>query len=225
MDLKQDDIVEKHSSPSNFRHKRTIIVILSLVFLFVFGTIVFCNIYVGSFRKYILKNPNIENYAKIGIIFGSGVDNEGRPYKELQARLDSAAEALEMGIVERLIVSGDNRFLNYNEPIAMTKYLVEEKGIDESKIQPDYAGRSTYETCERAAKIFSVKKAILFSANSHLSRAIFTCRSFGIESYGIGNNAEANNATRRELLAKVKSMFNVYIYGEKTILGDPIEIN
>ncbi|MDO8265755.1 MAG: ElyC/SanA/YdcF family protein [Candidatus Saccharibacteria bacterium] len=225
MDLNQEDILEKHSILSKLRHKRTIFLIISLLFLFVFGIIVFCNIYVSSFKKYIIMNPSTQNYAKIGIVFGSGVDHEGKPYKELQARLDSAAETLEAGIVDKLIVSGDNRFLNYNEPIAMTKYLVEEKGIDATKIQPDYAGRSTYETCERAAKIFSVKKAILFSANSHLPRAIFTCRSFGIESYGIGNNAEANNATRRELLAKIKSMFNVYIYGEKTILGDPIEIN
>ncbi len=162
--------------------------------------------------------------TKVGIVFGAGITAEGKPFKELEARLDSAAQAINFGQIEYILVSGDNRFESYNEPDAMKRYLTDKKGIDETKIFPDYAGRSTYETCERAKKIFEVENAILFSATSHLPRAIYTCRTFGIESYGIGNDVEANNATRRELLARSKALFNIYVYGERTVLGDPIPI-
>lgn len=162
--------------------------------------------------------------TKVGIVFGAGITYEGKPFSELQARLDAAAAAYKAGQIQYILVSGDNRFESYNEPAAMMRYLINESNIDESKIFPDYAGRSTYETCERARKVFQLDKVLLFSAASHLPRAIFTCRSFGLESYGIANNVEANNATRREFLARVKALFNVYIYGEETILGDPIPI-
>jgi vancomycin permeability regulator SanA len=186
--------------------------------------VVFSNLYVDSFKKYIVTDTVADHTMEVGLVFGSGINIEGKPYKQLEARLDSAAKALKNGVVQKLILSGDNRFENYNEPDAMINYLVDQKNIERSKLQADYGGRSTYESCERAAKIFQVDKLLLFSSNSHLPRAIFTCRSFGIESYGVGNSVEANNATRREFLARVKSMFNVYVYGERSVLGDPIPL-
>ncbi len=210
---------------SNLSIRKKITYIFISLFLTATTIVLTSTIYIGTFKKYIIHNPTTDQSTKIGIVFGSGVDNDGKPYKELQARLDTAVEALNSGLVEKLILSGDNRFLNYNEPESMINYLVNEKNIDINMLQPDYAGRSTYETCERAHKIFGVQKAILFSSYSHLPRAIFTCRSFGIESFGIGNGTEANNAGRREPLARVKAMFNVYILGEKTVLGDPIPFN
>lgn len=202
------------------------LVIFGFVLLLVGMSIVWASTtYINSFKKYILTENSPEYTADIGIVFGAGITKDNKPFKELEARLKTAAEALQQGTIKKLILSGDNRFENYNEPDAMIAYLTEEFGIDKELLQPDYAGRSTYETCERARKVFQVNHAILFSATSHLPRAIFTCRSFGIESYGIGNDVEANNATRRELLARLKALFNVYVYGEKTILGEPIDLS
>jgi vancomycin permeability regulator SanA len=160
----------------------------------------------------------------VGIVLGSGITKDGKPFRELQSRLDSAADALEYGYVDKLVLSGDNRYAGYNEPKAMRTYLINERGVDPGKLQPDYAGRSTFESCERASKVFGLHKVILFSAESHLPRAIYLCRQFGIETYGIASHAEANNATRREAIARVKALFNVYVNGERTILGAPIKM-
>jgi len=35
---------------------------------------------------------------------------------------------------------------------------------------------------------------------------------------------QINNATRREALARVKALYNVYIHGEPTILGSPLSV-
>lgn len=173
--------------------------------------------------KFILDGKSAQ-HAKVGIVLGAGVTRDGKPFKELRARLDVAAAALHAGKVDRLILSGDNRFKNYNEPDAMVDYMVNTKHIPASKLQPDYAGRSTYESCERASRIFGLKKTIVFSVQSHLPRAIYLCRHFGIETYGIASHVEANNQVRREAMARVKALINVYINGEPTVLGERITI-
>ena len=184
---------------------------------------------IAPYEKYVV-NPQAgyqqlaSNDVSVGIVLGAGITNDGRPFKELQSRLDSAADALEAGRVKKLILSGDNRFASYDEPTAMKRYLVERRGIDADKLQEDFAGRSTYESCERAAKVFQLDSAVIFSAGSHLPRAIYLCRHFGVEAYGVASAAEANNANRREAVARVKALMNVFVKGERTILGSPIPV-
>lgn len=209
-------------------HKRFLILSgLALGFI-VSGVLVTSYYYVGSYKKYVLTGDISASIRKnggpgqIGIVFGSGITKDGKPYKELQGRLDTAADALNRGDVWSLVLTGDNRFKNYDEPTAMKNYLVDVRHVNPDHLQLDFAGRSTYESCERASKIFEIPQAILFSAPSHLPRAIFTCRKFGIKAYGVPAGGDANNATRREFLARTKAVFNIYIKGENTILGDPI---
>lgn len=182
-----------------------------------------CYAAIKPYEKFVLSEDEIK-HTEVGLVLGAGVTKDGKPFKELQARLDSAAEAFNKGIVTTLLLSGDNRFHDYNEPAAMKRYLIEEKKLPADKLVVDYAGRSTYESCERASKVFMVKEVIIFSAGSHLPRAIYLCRHFSINAYGIANGVEANNSTRRELLARVKAVYNVQLMGERTVLGDPIPL-
>ncbi|HJQ08801.1 MAG TPA: ElyC/SanA/YdcF family protein [Candidatus Saccharimonadales bacterium] len=199
----------------------TLTLILILIFIIV---ITGCYYAVNPYKKFIVTEENAGNFD-VGIVLGAGVAKNGKPYKELQARLDTAANALNKGIVSKLILSGDNRFKYYDEPSAMFNYLTNERGVAANKLQRDFAGRSTYESCERAAKIFKLEKAIIFSAESHLPRAIYLCRHFDIDAYGISSGLEANNSTRRELLARVKAVYNVKLIGGRTALGDPLPLD
>lgn len=197
---------------------------LFLIILIPVGIIAACYAVVSPYKKYVTAVSEAQ-HTKVGIVLGAGITKDGKPYKELEARLDVAAQAITEGTVDKLILSGDNRFREYNEPEAMKDYLVETKGIAADKLQPDYAGRSTYESCERAAKIFGVQETIIFSAQSHLPRAIYLCRHFGIEAYGVSSGVEANNSTRREFLARIKAVYNAVLVGEPTVLGEPIAVN
>lgn len=178
---------------------------------------------IDSYGRYILPG-NTHQHEATGLVMGAGVTKDGKPFRELQGRLDVAADALQKGQVDSLILSGDNRFKNYDEPSAMIDYLTEVKHVSRNKLQPDYAGRSTYESCERASKVFGLHRVTIISAGSHLPRAIYLCRHFGIEAYGLASHIEANNSGRREVLARVKAFYNVYIRGERTILGSPIHM-
>ncbi|HSH55521.1 MAG TPA: ElyC/SanA/YdcF family protein [Candidatus Limnocylindrales bacterium] len=204
------------------KHK---IYIGSLMLLGIFCTVLLLLIgylIINHHARYILPASNTES-IRVGIVLGAGITKDGRPFKELQSRLDAAAAAYHERKVETLVLSGDNRFAGYNEPEAMRRYLLK-RGVPASRLQPDYAGRSTYESCERAAKVFQLKKVVIFSAPSHLPRAIYLCRHFGVEAYGRASRIEANNATRRELLARVKALYNVYIRGERTVLGETVKL-
>lgn len=106
----------------------------------------------------------------------------------------------------------------------MKNYLVNVKHVSPGKLQPDYAGRSTYESCDRASKVFGVHQAIIYSAPSHLPRAIYLCRHLHVAAYGISSGVDGNNGFRRELLADVKAVFNVYVTGPHTVLGSPIHM-
>jgi vancomycin permeability regulator SanA len=135
-----------------------------------------------------------------------------------------AAAALQHGDVQKLILSGDNRFENYDEPTAMKHYLVDTYHIDPAKLQSDFAGRSTYESCDRAQRVFGQHRLVLISAESHLPRAIYLCRHLGVEAYGLASHLEADNATRREALARVKAVYNIYVHGEPTIYGAKVSL-
>lgn len=123
----------------------------------------------------------------VAIVFGAGLDANGRPMPFLQARLDLAAELYRAGKVRVILVSGDNRKADYNEPDAMRAALIDQ-GIPPQQVVADYAGLDTYATCVRATRIFGIDRAILVSQSYHLPRAVATCRSVGVDAWGVGDD-------------------------------------
>lgn len=205
------------------RYKKPLIITSSVIILTPVLLVLLAYMLIEPYKKDVVSLQDAE-HTHVGVVLGAGVAPSGKPYKELRARLDLAAKVLEQGKVDKLLLSGDNRFEYYDEPTAMLNYMVQEKHIDKSKLQVDFAGRSTYESCERTAKIFGQHKVIIISAKSHLPRAIYLCKQFDIQSQGIATNIEANNSFRREALARVKALINVYVFGERTVLGSRISM-
>lgn len=161
---------------------------------------------------------------RVAIVFGAEVKNDGTPSVVLRDRVETAVGLYKSGKVEKLLMSGDNRFVDYNEPEAMRQYALS-LGMPDSDIVLDYAGRSTYDTCYRAKEIFGVDSAILVTQGFHLPRALFLCKAFGIDTVGV----EASKYyylkrsrliwNLRELLATVKSVWDVYLVKPVPILG------
>jgi len=206
------------------KRKKWVIAAVGIAILVPISLMVVSYMVINPYSKYILGEHDPQN-ARVGLVLGSGVTKDGKLYKELQGRLDVAARELEAGRVDVLLLSGDNRFKNYDEPTAMINYLVNEKHIAKDRLQADFAGRSTFESCDRAAHVFNLKKAIIISGESHLPRAIYLCRHMGIEAYGVPSFVEANNSSRREAQARVKALLNIHVLGEPTIGGSMINLD
>ena len=60
---------------------------------------------------------------EVGIVFGSGLRPSGEVSSFLADRLDSAIELYGQNKISHIIVSGDNRTVDHNEPAAMSAYL------------------------------------------------------------------------------------------------------
>src|SRR5512142_3487020 len=57
--------------------------------------------------------------APVAVIFGAGLTRSGQPTAILKDRVETGAQLYYSGKVQKLLMSGDNRFLDYNEPEAM----------------------------------------------------------------------------------------------------------
>ncbi len=163
---------------------------------------------------------------RLAIVFGAGLRPDGTPTPILRDRVETAASLYFSGKIEKLLMSGDNSVLYYNEPEAMRQYALS-LGVPDHAIALDYAGRRTYDTCYRAKAIFGVQSALLVTQKFHLPRALFLCNALGLNAYGV----EANNRNYwrgslfiwnfREQLATVGAFLDVYIHSPLPILGEP----
>jgi SanA protein len=167
---------------------------------------------------------------RVAIVFGAGLRYDGTPTAILRDRVETAVQLHQQGKVDKLLMSGDNSFVEYNEPEAMRQYALE-LGIPEEDIVLDYAGRRTYDTCYRAKAIFQVRSAILVTQSFHLPRALFLCNWFGVESTGVeANNIYFRKISRffwnaRELFATTQAAWDVYVVKPLPVLGEPEPIN
>ena len=180
-----------------------------------------------SLHTFTIKNVPSD---RVAIVFGAGLRYDGTPTPILQDRVQTAVQLYEKGKVSKILMSGDNSFVDYNEPEAMRQYALS-LGVPDEDITLDYAGRRTYDTCYRARYIFQVESAILVTQSFHLPRAMFLCDSFGIESKGVqANNIYFRKISRliwstRELFATTQAVWDVYVAKPLPILGEPEPIN
>ncbi len=174
-------------------------------------------------RRYSIQDAPAKPVA---IVFGAGLWRDGTPTPVLQDRIATAADLYFQGKVQKLLMSGDNRFVDYNEPGAMRAYAIK-LGVPEKDIVLDYAGRRTYDTCFRAGAIFGIEDAILVTQDYHLPRALVTCNFLGIKAVGVP--ADRRQYTRgpflywnlRELPATLTAFWEVLVSHPEPVLGDP----
>ncbi len=162
---------------------------------------------------------------RVAIVFGAGLWRNGTPTPVLTERVTAAANLYFSGKVEKLLFSGDNRFVEYNEPEAM-RQLALSLGVPSEAIVRDYAGRRTYDTCYRAKAIFGVEQAILVTQAFHMPRALYECNHLGVESVGVTSDLQAYPRramlywNMRELLATTTALWDIHIAHPLPVLGN-----
>lgn len=161
------------------------------------------------------------------IVLGASVRSNGHLSVMLRDRVESALFLYNEGKVKRFLLSGDNGTKNYNEPIAMKKYLIE-RGVPEDHIYLDYAGFDTYDTMYRSKAVFEVESAIIVTQGFHLPRAVYIARKMNLDYNGyLGDKriyAHQDYNAKRELLANVKAYLELVFRKEPTYLGSKIPI-
>jgi vancomycin permeability regulator SanA len=168
--------------------------------------------------------------APVALVLGAKVNPDGTPSAFLAARLDLAKRLYDAGLVEMIIVSGDQLAPEFDEPLAMRNYLMM-TGLPAEKVIADSGGFDTYESCLRAKRIFNLSQLIIVTQSYHLVRAVATCRALGIDAAGVGDDSARKHTiswlrgTIREQIACVKTVVDLVTRpepSEPSIADEPI---
>jgi vancomycin permeability regulator SanA len=170
-----------------------------------------------STAGYRYEQPANLQPTRVAMIFGAGVRPDGRPSPMLAERVEAGVALYQSGMVQKLLMTGDNSRVEYDEVTAMKQYAMD-RGVPERDITLDYAGFSTYESCYRAQPIFGVSEAILITQRFHLARAVYTCRTLGVQASGLAvpdweryPRLTVASYIVRESLAMIKALIELHI--------------
>lgn len=164
----------------------------------------------------------------VALVFGAGVWPSGRLSDALRDRMDTAIDLYQAGTVNKLLLTGDNRVADYNEPAAMADYA-RQRGVPDEDMVLDYAGRRTYDSCYRAGAIFGVERAVLVTQAFHLPRALFTCEGLGLQVVGVVADRHQYAHTSwyqvRELAATARAWLDLNLVRPLPVLGNPVPVD
>lgn len=209
--------------------EKKLICIIIVIALLCTITIIVCN------RK-IKRFADTKTYTEVtaiphndvGLLLGTAPKlKNGNNNLYFDYRILAAAELHKAGKIKYILISGDNRKKDYNEPEEMKKALMHQ-GIPEKSIYLDYAGFRTLDSVVRAKEVFGQTKFTIISQRFHNERAIYLAEKNGIDA--IGYNANDVNAYAglktnvRELLARVKMFIDLAIDKQPHFLGEKIVI-
>lgn len=195
----------------------------SALFLIVI-TLVFLLVKTESSR-FIQDDIENINHAHTAIVLGAMVKENGTLSLPLKDRVDTAIALYRAGKVDRILVSGDDGSVDYNEVNPSRDYLLE-RGIPSGVIFLDHAGFDTYSSMYRARDIFLVDTAIIVTQSFHLPRAVFIARRLGLDVQGMTADKRDYNLKNyvREVLADVKAVANIIFHRKPKYLGEEIPI-
>ena len=212
--------------------KKKIVHISLFLSTVIFITVVFL-VYINY---YVLSFSNINYYYDVDwleknyvwLVFWASIIWNTTPSDILKDRLKVAYQAYEKWKIKKIIVSGDNSYSDYNEPLAMERYLIS-LWVDDDDIYLDYAWFDTYDSLYRAKMNFGVETIVLFTQDFHLKRAMYISQKLWIKTIWVETNLQKylnedyNN--RREILARIKAFLDVEVFKSKPkFLWEKIEI-
>jgi len=162
------------------------------------------------------------------LVLGAGVKPDGSPTLMLEDRLEVAVYLYKKGVAPKLLLSGDNGQVGYNETKCMKEYVINH-GVKEKDVFLDHAGFSTYESMYRAKEIFDVKTAIIVTQKYHEYRALYTGKHLGLNATGVSADQKRYGGQfardLREIAARDKDFIQSMTKPKPTYLGDEIPIS
>lgn len=162
------------------------------------------------------------------VVLGASVFADGTPSGILQDRLDDGIELYFAKAAPKLIMSGDNSTVSYNEVKGMKDYAIS-RGVPSEDIFCDHAGFSTYETMYRAKHVFGAERIVVATQTYHLYRALYDANALGMEAVGVPSDYATYGGQvwydMREVPARTKDFFMTLAETPSTFVGDFISLD
>lgn len=180
-------------------------------------------------KSFIFDDVDKIGEHKVGLVLGTSektIRGGANPF--FVNRIEAATKLYQTGKIKKILVSGDNAEVSYNEPKAMQIALLD-KDIPKEDIVLDYAGFRTLDSVIRARDVFGQNDLIIISQEFHIKRAVYIARTLGIDAQGFvadGVSMKFNVRTQvREILARTQAWMDVHILNRQPkFLGEKEEI-
>lgn len=167
-------------------------------------------------------------HADAIVVLGASVLSDGTPSGILADRLDDGIALYFAGVAPKIIMSGDNSTVSYNEVKAMKDYAVSH-GVPCEDVFSDHAGFSTYESMYRAKYVFGAKHIVIATQTYHLYRALYSARGLGVDAIGVPSDYHTYRMQfyydMREIPARTKDFFKTFFEVPSTFVGDYIGLD
>jgi SanA protein len=202
-----------------------------LLALFVLPLLIFTGCYFIielSTRSRIYTSVDAIPYNRVGLVLGTARHQVGGGINPFyQHRIEATLQLYESGKISRVLVSGDNGSIYYNEPNTIKKDLVA-GGIPADHIYLDYAGFRTLDSMVRARIVFGLDSVTVISQEFHNERALFIASKKGLHAQGFNagdvEGAKGLKVHLREYFARVKVFLDLIFNTEPRFYGNRIEI-
>jgi SanA protein len=179
-------------------------------------------------RSDVTSKPAEVPHAQAALVLGAQVKPNGQPSDMLFDRVKAAEDLYRAGRVDKLLLSGDHSRVNYDEVGTMRKMMLAD-GIPADDIFTDHAGFDTWDSAQRAKRVFDAQSVVVVTQGFHMSRALYEARHAGLSATGF--LADRRDYGRvmprlkaREALARVKAFGDVLTGASPKFLGAQIPI-
>lgn len=195
------------------RHKKLLLrvgwafIVLATLFVMLFA---YANSSVLRYQKQIYTDIEKIPEREYGLVLGTVSTVRGRPNLFFVFRIQAAAELYKAGKIKKIIVSGDNRFKDYNEPEDMKNALLA-YDIPAEDILCDYAGRRTLDSVIRAKNVFGCSEFTIISQSDHCRRALFIADGNGIPAIAFAATNVSLRYYRRRVFRETAACFLAWI--------------
>lgn len=188
------------------RRRRTRLVLRLVAVLALVGAVLVAGanaVVLGRTGEAVTSDISALRPAQVAIVPGSLVQDDGSLGRVVQERVDAAVRLYRLGLVEKLLMSGDNSRPEYNEPDAMRDAALA-AGVAPEDVFTDYAGFDTWHTMRRAHEVFQVGSAVVVTQELYAARSVDLARSAGLDAQGLV--AGDGSLFGREVLARVTGL-------------------
>jgi SanA protein len=166
-------------------------------------------------------------HRKVGLLLGTSKHVGHYINLYYKYRIEAAAALYHAGKIDYVLVSGDNRHADYNEPETMQADLLA-AGVPLNRIVLDYAGFRTLDSILRCRDVFGEEEITIISQGFHNARALFIANRCGMKA--IAFNARTVSAMYgqkvaiREKGARVKMLLDLMFGKQPRFYGPRITI-
>jgi SanA protein len=171
----------------------------------------------------VTSDPAQVPHAQAALVLGAQVKPDGQPSAMLADRVRAAEDLYRAGRVDKLLLSGDHSRVDYDEVGTMRRMMLAD-GIPADAIFTDHAGFDTWDSAQRAKRVFDVSSAVVVTQRFHMARALYDARHAGLEVTGFAaDRRDYGRVMRRlevrEAFARIKAVGDVLTGAGPHFLG------